>query len=157
MREAMAKARQTSDLEWNEYQKAIDRITASGMASTLGALLTRLKDSGDHTVYRGVTSILMETHANPLVVKQAIYEWLYDHCKTCNGAKELKLDNGVINTCQTCNGAGVRRWDNAERALSLGLTLSDYLSRHQKAIPAVLETIKREVGRYSTQVKGKLE
>lgn len=161
--ERVSKARMSSDLKWNdEFERSIDVVTASGHASTLGGILVRLK-GGDSASFKPALYLLVKKQPERFtrnmaekICKQALYEWAYDKCQTCLGAKETQLKNGVIITCQDCGGVGVRHWKDWERAQSLGLPLKVYRRHWFHHIPAVLNQIDTETRNYSAVVNDKL-
>lgn len=162
MLEKMSVARQSKDLEWQEHEKAVDRIAASGLSNALGSVLTRLKHNSDAQAYPVALELLRKRLKGSrnmayAVAKQALYEWLYDKCLKCAGRGAIRLENNVTLTCPECAGVQVRRFTDAERALSLGISLEIYRLKHGKKIGELVAEIESAVRLYSADLKYKLK
>jgi predicted RNA-binding Zn-ribbon protein involved in translation (DUF1610 family) len=128
MREALARAVNSSDLEVEVYVTDVDRVAALSAASELGSLLLRLREGGQtEFAHRAMLLLSKRVHdkyrlartISNSVATQAIMEWAYPHCRSCGGAREIMNDKIKI-TCPTCGGIGVRRYSDGERRQAIG-------------------------------------
>jgi hypothetical protein len=137
MRESLAHAINSGDLEQHEYDCAIDKVHAMGATAIdcpLGILTIRFIDGQQPKSYRqlvvglvGKASIQFKC-ARPMMEKmceQAVREEVFPFCRACDGRKEIKVDERVIQ-CHVCEGSGKHRHTDSERARALGVDIGDY-------------------------------
>lgn len=115
----------SANLAWDDnYQRAIDRITALGMSDALGAELLRFKYANDHAAGKRAIHLLAHKAKFALKVelsyarslaKAAIKEFLIDTCEKCHGTGVIGRDK-----CSKCDGSGVKRYSDGERAMAAG-------------------------------------
>jgi len=126
MREAFAHTLRSS-LTWDDsdHERAIDKLTAFSYADRLSTLLWRLKYGNDASAYKPVIFLLAKT-LKPLnrnisikIAEQAIHEWLFPLCPTCQGTKE-RMAGELRVVCRACSGVGVNRFSDRERELKIG-------------------------------------
>lgn len=144
------------------------KLGALGMADALGALLWRLKYKGDARVTRRCIVLLAERlredHRWQRTVRgrgrtrgaagkqeavqadiidrlafRVLMEWVNDRCTTCHGRGSIGSIGSVV-LCPACSGScrqPAKILDPA-RALDLGVSRSQYLTRWQWVIEALL-------------------
>lgn len=133
LREAYA-ATHHANLDWQEHERAIDRVAAAGNTDDLGLALWRAKYLSEAKGYRDARAGLIALYRNVIarfeqqdvvekVVDQVLHEYLSAMCISCNGAKELMCGDLRV-TCQACAGVGVRKYDDMSRARTMGLGFS---------------------------------
>lgn len=137
MRESLAHAMNSSDLEQHEHDCAIDKIHAMGVAAIdcpLGILTIRFIDGRQPMCYIPLIESLMKlviikfTRINikrshdalSKLCEQAVKEAVFPYCRTCHGRKEVHLDDRII-VCSTCQGSGLHRYTDIERARAFGI------------------------------------
>jgi hypothetical protein len=141
MREAVGRALNSSDLAQHEYEAAIDRVGALAKATELGRALFHWVYGGDETASRSAYKHLLkkaqrktrvyrhhkEFSLLEAVVKLVLYEWKYQHCIACGGAKEFMDEEKKLKiVCQTCRGSGKRRYSDGERMDALKMDAFTY-------------------------------
>jgi len=126
MREAFSNTLRKS-LDWDDvdHEKAVDKLTAFCYADRLSTLLWRLKYGNDASAYKPVVFLLAKT-LKPLnknisikIAQQALHEWLFPLCTTCQGTKE-RMAGELRVVCRACNGTGVGRYSDRDRELKVG-------------------------------------
>jgi hypothetical protein len=135
MREAISKTLSAS-LDWDdsEHERAIDKLTAFSFSDRLGTLLWRVKYFNDASSYKPAILILakrlprLNRGIAIKVSEQALREWLYNHCGTCLGAREVRQGDHVI-TCPSCQGGGVRKYTDRERHQAIGANMSRHIDQ----------------------------
>lgn len=132
MRESLAHALNSSDLEQHEHDCAIDKIHAMGVAAIdcpLGILTIRFIDGRQPMCYVPLIESLMKLASIQFkcshemlskLCEQAVKEAVFPYCRTCHGRKEAKVEDRVIQ-CHTCNGSGIHRYTDMERARAFGI------------------------------------
>lgn len=116
----------TSSLESGVQEMPVDRIAAFSKAPRLGTLLWRLKWGFDATVYKRTIELLAEeAHTSMKMAEMLIREWLNPNCESCNGAKELILEDRRIQ-CPKCQGLGLKRYSDHARARFMDMRLEDW-------------------------------
>jgi hypothetical protein len=150
LREAYA-ATGYASLEWDDnHEKAVDRVAAAGKASKLGMDLWRCKYMNSSVAYHAVSKGLLAlfkarypAEATPIAwkcVEEALSEFLGPACASCNGAKEMILDELRIE-CQTCKGTGIRRYSDRDRSGRMRVSMA-----HVRILSGKLEWLGRELG-----------
>ena len=125
IREAFA-ATSFANLQWSEIsERPIDRVAASGLCDELGVLLWKLKYMCEASAYKKAREELIKRHQERYryevdalrssVVDQCLYEFLYDKCKWCKGAKEMIVGERRV-VCDACQGYGIRKFTNSDRS-----------------------------------------
>ena len=132
----------SANLAWDEnYQKAIDRITALGMTDALGAELLRLKYANDRhagtralhlLAHKAKFALKVELSYARSLAKAAIKEYLIDTCEKCHGTGVIGRDK-----CTKCDGSGVKRYSDGERASAAGFPAESWHG-HAKKFDGVL-------------------
>lgn len=127
--ESFAKAVETSDLAWSALAtKPVELAAAMSGASGLGSDIFRSKGHDPAALRRAVLVLahksvkagaksklyLSQLQAQAMAVT-ALSEIIAPHCRVCNGARVMVLDDLKI-TCPTCDGIGVHRYSDADRA-----------------------------------------
>lgn len=127
MRESLAKSVNAKNLEWDDYEKQIDRVAAMSSGTELGSMLLRTREGGQrefaHRVMLIIASRLIKRFRlnrdiAEKVSTQAIIEWCQPHCRTCGGARQM-MTNKIVE-CHTCNSSGVHRYTDMERRQFIG-------------------------------------
>jgi hypothetical protein len=131
LREAYA-ATATASLEWSEQrERAIDRVAAAGLAPRLGMDIWRARYQLSLQSFRDAHKGLVELYRNRYksdpdmafrIVDEALSEFMGPACTSCNGAREMILDQLKI-VCTTCEGSGLRRYSNFERARRMQVSI----------------------------------
>ncbi len=124
-REGIGRAFNSFDLSCREWETDIDRIASAAFAPKLGVLLWRLKFGLDPGAYKPAHKLLCRrVGASRDTVRRlcglAIQEWCMPQCGTCNGARELVIEDRRI-VCKECEGTGLRRYADGERERLAGL------------------------------------
>lgn len=128
MRESLARAVNSSDLEMEEYVTDVDRVAAMSAGSHLGSYLLRVRDGGQvefaHRAMLILAKRVIKRHhiartMAEAIAAQALIEWVRPHCRACGGARELMIDSKPT-PCPTCGGSGVHRHSDSERRAIIG-------------------------------------
>jgi hypothetical protein len=124
LREAFS-ATALANLDWSEIQeKAIDRVAASGKATTLGISLWKARYQLESRAYQTALKQALEAFCKRYrdrnavaeqIVAQAMREYIDSCCKTCNGVGEMVI-NDLRVVCDACAGSKVHRYSDRERA-----------------------------------------
>jgi len=132
----------SANLAWDEnYQKAIDRITALGMSDALGAELLRFKYANDRhagtralhlLAHKAKFALKVELSYARSLAKAAVTEYLIDTCEKCNGTGVIGRDK-----CSKCHGSGMKRYSDGERASTAGFP-SESWHAHAKKFDRVM-------------------
>jgi hypothetical protein len=141
LREALA-ATSLASLEWDENrEKAVDRVAASGKASSLGVNLWKARYMLESPAYKMAIKGLIEHYRAryvsedigiaQMVVEQVLSEYLASFCSTCNGSRELIINELKV-TCDTCRGSGLKRYSDLERAGMMKMSLQRVKSLTRK-------------------------
>ena len=116
-------------LQWDETrERAVDRVAAGGRASP-EIDIWKAAYGLEAGAYRRLEVRLLRVFSKryPLevngarIVSQALHEYLSPHCTSCRGAREVVVGERRV-VCPSCNGGGIRRYGDAERAQSMGLS-----------------------------------
>lgn len=118
-----------------------DRIGAFAMAGKLGMLLWEWKCGGlpkgieaENLLTRRAAKRLKIRHVGKqirdyailrMACRQVLMEWYLPECPVCNGVKELQGEHKRV-VCDACEGFGLKRFNDYERALKLGIELPEY-------------------------------
>jgi hypothetical protein len=137
IRERVASDVHSANLAWDEnYQKAIDRITALGMTDALGAELLRFKYANDRAsgtralhllAHKAKFALKVELSYARSLAKAAIKEYLIDACEKCHGTGVIGRDK-----CSKCDGSGVKKYSDSERAMAAGFPPESWKSHAKK-------------------------
>lgn len=122
-----------ANLGWDEvYERAIDKVAASGRASALGVSLWRAKYQNEARAYRTAQRCLYSVYAGAYqsecqivrerVANQVLREYVAEMCQTCLGIGEL-VEKKLRVVCGTCNGVRVKWYGDRERAAMMDLSL----------------------------------
>ena len=167
MRESLA-ATHHANLQWNQEERAIDKVAASGLCDELGILLWKAKYMLETAAYRNAELRLKEKVKEQFkreaslicdkVTEQGLREYLSDRCKACLGAKEMIVGSKRI-TCEACSGFGIRRFTDFERARAMSLSLGRVktLQRHFNWLSSQIWTLDDLVGRQIKFYVGRYE
>lgn len=131
LREALAGTAYAS-LEWSpDWERAIDRVAASGRVTRLGLDLWKARYMLEVSSYHAARKALLEKCANKWqrlnydvtrrIVDQCLMEFIAPFCLTCRGAKEIIIEKRRI-VCYDCAGVGVRRFTDSDRASAMNLS-----------------------------------
>ena len=157
------------DLAWHpepEYEKAIDRITALGMADAhggaLGSALVRAKYLHDRSAYTRALYLLVNkcrkrimlsksTSYVTMMTRGVMREWIMDACDLCNGACVITQANGVQEQCPRCEGSGLKRYTDAERERNCGLPNGVWSRAHEDVYDQIMVAL---TGAAATTIAG---
>jgi hypothetical protein len=118
-----------ASLAWSEErERAVDRVAASGRASPLGLLLWKARYMLESSAYQsskdGLRALYVSRYPREeprlvaSVIEQCLHEYLSPFCSTCNGAREMMVQELKM-ICAACNGSGVRKFSDEERARAM--------------------------------------
>jgi hypothetical protein len=163
-REKIGRATQTSNMGDREgaYEVDNERVGALGVtarATPLGAALTRWIGGMSMLAYIEAVRLLARSIKHRFgidadlackIALQACREWGDWACIECNGRGELISGEGVRFVCTSCGGTKIRRYGDAARADSLGMSIEAYRAQATRLAWA-LEQLRREdrCARYS--------
>lgn len=167
LREDVALAGNPTNL-WTErrVRDGDTKLGALGLADALGAMLWRLKYKGDHRVAARALVLLAnrlrEDHrwartvsgrgrtrgasgdqigAAPDLIDRLAFrvlmEWVNDRCTTCHGRGTVG-QMGSLSLCPSCNGSSKQPPQHSTRARDLGVSRSQYHTRWEWVIEALL-------------------
>jgi len=151
IREAVGAALNSTHLETQEHESAIDRVGALAHASKLGRALYHWRYAKQDRYAGPVLAELLRKARNRLRIgkfhvehptlvracKQAMREWYSPQCNNCNGAREV-VTSKLRMICPACSGSGVRRYPDAERLNALGIDAATYAQAWQARLQAIL-------------------
>lgn len=131
LREAMASTALAS-LEWNpDWERAVDRVAASGRVEPLGLAIWKarymIEASGYRRAREGLTAIYRSRYRrDPLdfalkLVDHSLHEYIFQFCRNCRGVREVMLEQRRV-FCPTCAGSGLKRYSDGDRARALGIS-----------------------------------
>lgn len=110
----------------------MDRVAASGRASTLGLQIWKARYMLESKAYqdaiKGLTAHYLKTYKAERpemarrLVEEILSEFMGPSCTTCNGAREL-VEEELRVTCHACQGSGLRVYSDIERATRMKLSL----------------------------------
>lgn len=119
----------------------IDRIGALAHAGKLGIILWHWKYANEprgieaeNLLTRRAAKRLKIRHVGKqirdyailrMACRQVLMEWYLPECPVCNGVKELQGEHKRV-VCDACEGFGLKRFNDYERALKLGIELPEY-------------------------------
>lgn len=123
-----------ANLAWDaDYERAIDKVAASGRASTLGVALWRAKYMNEAKAYRAALRMLARVlggrHGGDgralreRIATQCLREYIAPMCTTCLGVGEV-VEKKLRIVCRTCNGVRVKWYSDRERALAMDISLA---------------------------------
>lgn len=151
LREALASTVLAS-LEWSpEVERAVDRVAASGKVSPLGLAIWKARYCLESSAYEKACKLLTqwfrETYTNEQrwvgekVAEQALYEYIFHFCQTCNGVGELVVEDLKV-ACPECKGSKLKRYSDKERCVRMKISwaMTKALTRKmQRAIGKVFD------------------
>ncbi len=127
--ETLARAANSVDLAFEpNVVHDVDRVAAMAGGNALGGLLFRFAEAQQPRWGYQIALILanraMKRHAIGRELAQkigaaALLEFASPHCVTCNGARELVLDELKV-ICEACGGSGKQRYSNTSRRALVG-------------------------------------
>jgi predicted RNA-binding Zn-ribbon protein involved in translation (DUF1610 family) len=148
-----------ASLEWtDEWERAIDKVAASGKIDPLGVLIWKAKYLLEAKAYQdaitGLTARYRHRYKPELpgmaqkLVEQALSEFLGPVCQTCQGTASRMLE-GLKVMCPTCGGTTLKRYTDEERSgrMQLSLGLVKRMSSRLSWLAGELGGLDREVGR----------
>lgn len=160
IQERIASDVHSENLAWDEnYQKAIDRITALGMTDALGSELLRFKYANDRNAgpralhllaHKAKFALKVELSYARSLARACIKEFLMDACDKCNGTGVIGRDK-----CAKCDGSGVKRYSDGERASAAGLPPESWHG-HAKKFDAVMTCMMGSVAETGGKVRALL-
>jgi len=128
MRQCLARAVNSSNLEMETFETDVDRVAAMAAGTHLGSYLLRIRDGGQvEFSHRAMLILARRIHKRHRIVRtlaeaiatQALIEWIKPWCRACGGARELMIDSKPT-TCPKCGGSGVHRHSDRERRSAIG-------------------------------------
>lgn len=133
LREGFA-ATHHANLAWDaDYERAIDKVAASGRASALGVALWRAKYLNEARALREAQRALYAAYAGRYkseaqsirerVANQIMREYLLEMCSVCLGVGEL-VEKKLRVVCKVCNGVRVKWYGDVERAAHMNLSIA---------------------------------
>src|SRR5262245_52725658 len=162
LREALAGTAFAS-LEWSpDWERAVDRVAASGRATRLGLALWKARYLLEISSYREARTRLIERYARRFrrmpsqtrerVIEQCLREYIAPFCMTCKGAKEIVIEQKRI-ICYECSGSGVRRYTDSDRANAMGISFAEAvrLGKQCRIVLDDIATHDQEVGAVLTE------
>ena len=156
MREKLSCALTSSNLKQSEFDCAVDKVHALGIASignSIGSDLIHFADALQPKSHNQLLYGLAKAAAKRFkcertmlvkLCKLAIHENIFRFCQGCGGAKQQQGENKII-TCQTCAGTGIHRHTDAGRALALQLTQDAYQKGWNNRLQKVQEILSEKV------------
>jgi len=155
-----------ASLAWSETQeKAIDRVAASGRASTLGVALWKARYMLEADAYLLARSLLRLMYIKryrsdsllvvDAFVNQALIEFTATPCVECNGTGERMVDDHLL-ICNVCSGSRLRRYSDQERARCMRLSYAITQAFGYK-LRWLLETMQSEDAAVNRQMNIELE
>lgn len=161
IREKIVSAMQSKNLAWHaEFERAIDHLTAVGMADALGSSLFRAKYCNDRSSGQRALHLLTHKAAERLRVEMsyarslatvALREWMVDACEKCGGTGLLQEGAGY-SSCRKCNGTGSKVYSDSERALCAGFP-ADSWSKHAKRFEVTMHCMYGAIGATTGRVQ----
>jgi hypothetical protein len=116
-------------------------VCAAGKAPKVGMELWRCKYQNSSVAYHALSKSLIELYRGRYkaesedtarrVVAEALSEFLGPACQSCNGAREMILDELRIE-CQDCKGSGLRRYSDYDRARRMQISMQKVRSLSHK-------------------------
>lgn len=156
-----------ANLEWEpDHERAIDKVAASGLCDALGVLLWKAKYMLESEAYKSAQKELEKRVKDKFakeaglvcdkLAEQTLREYISDRCRTCNGARELIVQQRRI-VCEVCLGDGIRRYTDFERARSMSLALGRVktLQRHLTWASDLILTLDGQVNRAMHHLLGR--
>lgn len=137
MRESLSIAINSKNLLSKTNECSLDKIHALGIAAQtnpIGVDAIRFIDALQEKSYKPLLYGLAKVCKSHFkceqtmmikLCKQVIHESAFSFCPSCNGRKEIKMGEKVLQ-CQTCQGSGYNRHTDQERAFSLGVSAEAY-------------------------------
>jgi hypothetical protein len=137
MKESLAHAMNSSDLEPHEWDCALDKIHAMGLTAInnpIGASAIRFIDAGQAKSYQQLIYLLAKKASIEFkcsrdmlnkLAEQAVKEAVFPFCRACDGRKEVKIEERVI-VCHSCGGSGYHAHTDLERARAIGVEIEAY-------------------------------
>lgn len=119
-------------LGWDENQeKAIDRVAASGKATSLGISLWRSKYQLESRSYQKAHALALEIFAKRYrdslrIAQECVWQALREYvdmslCSACNGQGGLLIDQKWA-TCPVCDGQKYATWGDKLRSARMGMS-----------------------------------
>jgi len=103
----------------------VDRVAASGRASTLGLQIWKARYMLESKAYqdaiKGLTAHYLCRYKAERpdmarrLAEEILSEFMGPSCTTCNGARELVVEELRV-MCDTCRGTGLKHYTDIERA-----------------------------------------
>ena len=151
-REALIKATDARNLEWDEYEKPVDRVVAIAHAAKgneVGALMLRVEALDEASLRKAVLLVsraLAHSHRvnrshGERIAFAVIREHLHPGCLQCGGKGELHREAEMVVSCHICGGTGLRRYTDTDRAALVGAKYN------AKAYAAALEMVRDALSR----------
>lgn len=138
MRESLASAINSKNLQQKESSCSLDSVHALGIASIesqIGVSAIHVIDGLQPQEYNNLIYSLLRKASKKLkcdknillrVCKQVIYESAITCCPDCKGRKHELIDKKVV-ICPTCKGIGLKRYTDLQRAHSIKISLEEYV------------------------------
>jgi DnaJ-class molecular chaperone len=146
VREKIVGAFESKNLAWEQdFERAIDRLTAVGMSDSLGSALFRAKYCNDRESAKRALHLLTHKAAQRLKVEisyarnlssAAFREWMVDTCDKCQGTGHA-MESGHLVQCSKCSGTGAKRYTDAERAIAANLPIESW-KKHESRFNGVV-------------------
>lgn len=148
VKERIVSAAQSKDLSWEEdFEKAIDRLTAFGMSDPLGAALWRLKYLNDAAAHKRALYLLVKKARDRLrapdldyliqMARGVVREWTIDACDTCHGVGSVTEHRALVK-CSKCGGTGTKRYTDRERERYCGLPAGTWNRGHERIFDEIM-------------------
>jgi hypothetical protein len=137
MKEALAHAMNSSDLEAHEWDCSLDKLHALGITAInndIGTLAIRFIDAGQAKSYKQLVYALAKKASIEFkcsrdmmnkLSEQAVKEAVFPFCRACQGRGEV--NNGEkVHVCPSCNGSRYHAHSDLERANAIGVDIEAY-------------------------------
>lgn len=148
MREKLAVALNSKNLASKFDDCALDKIHAIGIAAqkhAVGVDAIRFTDGLQPRAYNSLIYGLAKACKGHFkcersimikMCKQVVHEHSFPFCLSCRGRKEMQINDKLLQ-CHACEGSGVTRYQDLQRALAIGVSLSIY----QKFLASRFKTV----------------
>lgn len=149
LREAVA-ATAYASLKWTpEWERAIDRVAASGKVDALGLRLWKAKYMLESQAYLDARVRMQGRYLKRWpkcppwmklkIIEQCLAEYIAPQCVACRGAKEMIVGEKRV-ICEKCEGSGARRYSDGDRARAMRVSHAEAV-RHMSIFDCITDEI----------------